>query len=214
MDLLSLELLAVGEETIGRGELLVDQVDSLDHLNVIKAAGFTGALKLLQNTVLNIWMRDELGWLTKNAFAACKLLELLFVKRDDGSQELRLGVDVDVNLINKLAVLVNCLKLLRNNILSVLELIDLRNSINNFNGAIWLDLNDISNFEPAIFIKNFLGQLWVLKVTLHHRLSFDVELTNLAVIIDTQTKLWNISDVHSVARVNASLVTTFSFPVT
>lgn len=64
---------------------------------------------------------------------------------------------------------------MRSDVLTILELGVLFDSVNYLDCSVWQDSNKIANSEPAILIDDLCSLLRILEVALHDTVAFDVE---------------------------------------
>ena len=96
------------------------------------------------------------------------------VEVDYCDQESILIVDFDVYLIHYWGVHVYGLEPLWSNKLTILEFLVLFSPLDDFNGSIREDGDDVAYLEPATFVEHFACHDWILEVAKHDAVTFHV----------------------------------------
>lgn len=212
-DLLSLHLLGVCQEAVLECELLRGNVNSLDSLDRVEAVIVGKLIKLLEDQELKIGWLNKAKILVVSTVDLCKLLQFFLVDCDDGDQMVELRVHLDADLVHQGCRQIDCLKLLRGDELAVLKLLELLNSLDDLDRAIWIEHAKVADLQPAVFVKNLVGQIRILEVAFHDTVSFDEELTSRVLSSCIGVEILNFSQMHSKAGKHSSNVTSLPVPV-
>lgn len=152
--------------------------DSLDFLQSIKRV-FRGKLvQLLQKTFLEFQGINR-GILFKTQ-VPLKLDQIIWKEEKDCQNPTLFGVPINEHVLDfSIESLIDNLKLLRSNILSLRELKNVLLSINQFQFIRPRNnLNNVASFEPSIISKSLLGLLRKLKVSLDDIYPLDPKLSS------------------------------------
>ena len=108
-------------------------MDAHDHLNLIKFARVSHSLQLFEDSILDVLALDEVIDRALKAVYLSVFQKLFFFKRDNSYQEIVVGVYIDIDLVNHWNRIVNILKLLRCNKISILKFFHFSDSFDNGN---------------------------------------------------------------------------------
>lgn len=124
-----------------------------------------------------------------------------------------LGVDFDADLVDERRVEVDCLEFLRSDELTVLQLLELFDSVDNLNSAVGQHHDEVADAEPAVLVEHLGSEVGILEVALHDAVAFDVELAAWQGRSGIGVQFGHFSDLHSDAGKNAANVSGASLPV-